>query len=256
MGMNVRLVLHAGTHKTGTTSIQKALASNRAIDRARGLFYPDRLGRFDGHKGATTVPHHLFAHGLTGFDPILLRESRGFADALRQEAGVGETVVISTEALYRHRQGHLGIRDFSTDLAGYWPARNAYLADVASTLHGFDVDVVLYFRKRADFARSLAAEFTSKGSWTGNAKQLATAFAPLLDYERQVEAFRRAFGKVTIVDYDHALTEGGSVEVFYRTIGFTPPADAATIWERRSADRDGPLRRLFGLFKQETSGRR
>ena len=44
----MRLILHAGTHKTGTTSIQKVLADNRDWLRERGLIYPDGGSVFGG----------------------------------------------------------------------------------------------------------------------------------------------------------------------------------------------------------------
>lgn len=45
-----RLVLHIGTHKTATTTLQNTFAANRALLAREGLIYPD-LGRVAGHHG-------------------------------------------------------------------------------------------------------------------------------------------------------------------------------------------------------------
>ena len=56
----MRLILHAGAHKTGTSTIQRALFENRGWLRARGIFYPDPRPRF----GSRFRAHHALAHAL------------------------------------------------------------------------------------------------------------------------------------------------------------------------------------------------
>jgi hypothetical protein len=60
----MKLVLHAGTHKTGTTSIQKVLSDNRTWLRDRGLIYPDGEGVYSPKAPLKT--HHVFARSFTG----------------------------------------------------------------------------------------------------------------------------------------------------------------------------------------------
>ena len=36
----MRVIIHAGIHRTGTTSLQRCLAGNRAALAARGFCYP------------------------------------------------------------------------------------------------------------------------------------------------------------------------------------------------------------------------
>ena len=47
------IILHVGTHKTGTTTIQDTLFHNRALLRARGLVYP-RIGQIAPHHNLVT----------------------------------------------------------------------------------------------------------------------------------------------------------------------------------------------------------
>jgi len=48
-----RLILHIGTHKTATTTIQNSFHANRKLLAQHGLIYPD-LGRAAGHHGLVT----------------------------------------------------------------------------------------------------------------------------------------------------------------------------------------------------------
>jgi hypothetical protein len=43
------LILHIGTHKTGTSSIQACMEANRARLRAAGVHYPRCCAAFDGN---------------------------------------------------------------------------------------------------------------------------------------------------------------------------------------------------------------
>lgn len=48
-----RVVIHVGTHKTGTTALQDAFAANRDMLARHGVIYP-RIGRHTGHHGLLT----------------------------------------------------------------------------------------------------------------------------------------------------------------------------------------------------------
>ena len=96
----MRLLLHIGTHKTGTTSIQKFCAGNRARLRGQGLWYPDYdlIGK-EGH-----YAHHHLAHALAGLPTSRgnREEAEGFFAAIRSSLRNDETVLISAEPFWRH----------------------------------------------------------------------------------------------------------------------------------------------------------
>ena len=48
-----RVVLHIGTHKTATTTLQDTLATNRALLAEQGIVYPS-IGRATGHHTLAT----------------------------------------------------------------------------------------------------------------------------------------------------------------------------------------------------------
>jgi hypothetical protein len=226
--MRPRLILHAGTHKTGTTSIQKVLADNRASLRAQGLIYPDGGTAF----GKTKIPHHRFSHALASADPDDKRKALTFLAEARHLARAGDTILISAEPIYRHVYGSDRWRELDTQ--DYWTGRQRYLDTVADVLSDFAVEVILFFRERESFAKSVHFELTKKGDWSGDIASFRIAHAPLFEYERQLELFRNAFPHVRVLNYEDAC-RAGLVKTFFETIGFPMPAGADSVWERASS---------------------
>lgn len=221
-----KLILHIGTHKTGTTSIQAALAENRDWLRGQGLVYPD-----GGQILKTRLPHHAWSHGLTGVDPDKAAKSASFLDHASSLCRDGDTLMLSAEPIYRHVDG-MDVYDFS-GVGDYWDRRRRYVDNLAAKLDRFDVRVVVWFRERESFARSLFAEMTNKGHWDGPFDRFTEAFAVWFEYERQLALFRAAFQNVDVFSYEVAC-ETGLVPYFFERIGFPTPAEAQDIWLRRT----------------------
>jgi len=75
-------VVHAGTHKTGTTAIQRFLAGNRERLARAGLYYP-----VTGLLSAQLPGHHNAAFEVTG-DPRFDRAGGTLDDVLDELARV------------------------------------------------------------------------------------------------------------------------------------------------------------------------
>ncbi len=60
----MRVILHIGQSKTGTTSLQSFLASNRASLAKAGVLYPDV---YRGGIPLNVLEHNSFAESLCGF---------------------------------------------------------------------------------------------------------------------------------------------------------------------------------------------
>ncbi len=223
----MRLILHAGTHKTGTTSIQKALESNRRWLRTRGFFYPSGLEAFAGN----SKPHHEFAHGLTKTDGALYKASCAFVTQARNSMSADEALLLSAEPIYRHIAGTMKWKKCSR-VPRYWELRSKYLRVLANALDGFEVEVLLFFRNPNGFAESFAAELMRKKRWKGTPEDFMRDFSPLFDYDRQKALFRRHFSQIKVVDYDDALTRGGSITAFFQAAGLPMPSKWQDLWER------------------------
>ena len=84
------LLIHAGIHRTGTTSLQRFLADNRAALAARGVVYP---GEATNHQGLAWA----LKRGESGAGEVL-----ALIEAARAETAGVETVVLSGEDFAIH----------------------------------------------------------------------------------------------------------------------------------------------------------
>jgi hypothetical protein len=226
------------------------LADNRASLREKGLIYPDGRGLF----GNTATPHHSFAHALTGTDPMGRRKAVAFLNSACSSASPRDTILISSEPLYRH----IADNDKFGYHRDYWNLRRRYLTSLSELLTGFDVSVLLFFRRRDTFAESLYGEVVQKGRWQGSFREFLSEYEPWFDYERQLELFRRILGDVHVESYE-AARNAGLITTFFRSIGLPTPPGVENIWERRAANADQQLfsspeeRRAFLAKYQQTS---
>lgn len=224
----MRLILHAGTHKTGTTSIQKVLRENQQTLAKGGYWYP-----WGEPYPKSSFPHHQFSHDLTGVDPNGIARSQRFIEVALETAADAHTMIISAESIYRHVSDFNAWLDYPV-LQDYWDRRSAYLARLAALFEGMNSEVILFFRNKPDFIHSLVAELERKKNWHGTDADFAGDFPQLLEYERQSDLFRAHFGKLTVVSYEDAMKTGGSVPAFFEAIGCPVPEGWTDTWERRT----------------------
>ena len=110
-----RVVLHIGTHKTGSTAVQEAFASNRGLLRRHGIVYPVVKIGYAGHHGLAALWNR----------DLQLYEPRGGAEAAwrtlaRRHAGEPGVLVLSSEELSRiHGVGRVDYRFVRDALGGF-----------------------------------------------------------------------------------------------------------------------------------------
>lgn len=131
-----RVVLHIGTHKTATTTIQDMFACNAALLAEHGLIYP-QLGRATGHHGLVMDWNPL---------PKVYALPEGSIAALERigaEHGAGDhTVFLSSEEFSRGRVG----------------ARPDFAA-IRQALSAFDrIEVICVLREQWQFIQSIYLE--------------------------------------------------------------------------------------------------
>lgn len=109
----MRLILHIGSGKTGTTSIQKALSLSRNYLTQKGVLYPE-LGNADNHNllaasfRETGQPQPRRLLGRYGSSDGVLLASRDAWLAVKQQAERNDfhTVILSGEFFFRHVEHH------------------------------------------------------------------------------------------------------------------------------------------------------
>lgn len=132
-----KLVLHIGTHKTGTTALQDAFHANRAVLAEHGIIYPS-LGAHTGHHGLLTdwlalpAPYSLPAGGIGTLSQLI-----------EDVVGTHQTLFLSSE-------------EFSRGGGGGGQVNMAQLRQIAD---GFDsVQVICFLREQWQFLQSVYLE--------------------------------------------------------------------------------------------------
>jgi hypothetical protein len=133
--------IHIGAHKTGTTSLQVAVARERDLLLRHGLFVP-RAGMTDTHAG-----HHNIAWELRS-DPRFRPAQGGIGDLIAELSGIDE------------HQALISSEDFEYLVA--YPKRLAAF-ETALRRRGWEPAYIVHFRDQAGYAVSLYHELRKHG---------------------------------------------------------------------------------------------
>jgi hypothetical protein len=158
--------LHIGTHKTGSTSIQKFLIDSHEALRLRGVILPSIS------KSPIDQDHKILANALTRF-----RIHKGDVEPLHQLSALLQSsasdVIISAETLSQK----LGAGGEFAALKDYFKS------------HGYRLHVILYLRDQLDFMNSLYVQgvkrFKYFGSFESYLKEVVADSHSHFDYLHQ-----------------------------------------------------------------------
>jgi hypothetical protein len=190
----MKVVIHAGRHKTATSSIQKFLAGNEAVlAEQHGILYPS-----EGRDPKQHFHHPLFrsvVEDLKAPDPQIIEAAVSRA----QHLGC-HTVLFSSEMLSR---GNLD---------------RAHFELLKQTFTQYDLRIILYLRNQGDFLESTYANRIRFGLLS--APDRISDLDAHLDYYNFVARFADVFGKnaLHVRSYDNALHRGVLVD-FLEAIG-------------------------------------
>lgn len=216
------LFIHAGTHKTGTTSVQWYLNRHGRKLSTYGTYVPRA-----GCPSARSSGHHNIPWLLMG-DPRAKIEHGGIDALLAELAEVDspQAVVSSEEFQFlADRPEALSELDHRVHEAGWAPV---YL---------------MYLRAPGAYANSLYREFPLQNIHVPFADFLAGVLAQgayqppgevilRLDYDVLAQKWRAAArGELRLLSYDEAAASGGIIPSFMRALGL--PARAAQFRQRR-----------------------
>lgn len=172
------LYLHAGLHKTGTTSIQAFLAANTVALESAGVLFP-RTGRLVRRWGSEYTGHHNVAWQLLGwpqYDP-----GDGTFDELLDEIRKTSppSVVVSAEDLQ------------------FMQSRPNALAEMVARVRagGYEIKPIVYLRAQNEYAQALYVEYARTGFLTST--DYETFVGEILDSG----AYRRNDGEIVRFEY-------------------------------------------------------
>jgi hypothetical protein len=205
--MRKQLIVHVGTHKTGSTSLQRFLLdhvvglSRKGIAVYRGEF---REGNhIELHLAAMRCERDSFAKlGVCGHVVCDAEYTRQVAERVRDFVGSCDElrVVFTSEDLCWLRH------DDEID-------RLRTILDVGH----HEAKVVLYLRNEEDFLRSYRAQIHKVPGRQPSNDPASTLYVEpdtwLVDYDSLVSAYQRGFGadNVVVIDYDDQMRKVGNV---------------------------------------------
>ena len=192
-----KLILHVGTHKTGTTSAQDTLALNRALLKRHGLIFPE-IGKTNGQHGLVTDWIELpekYHHSTSATDAWkMLAKEHGKSD---------RTVLISTEELSRGD-----------------PKTRVDMVRLRELCSAFDeVRIICFLRNQAAFIQSIYLQVVGSGvnlPWRpfyNRAVKERVATGLYLDYMDLRRFFETGFapGEIRFFSYEQACGEDHGV---------------------------------------------
>lgn len=190
-----RLIIHIGTHKTGTTAIEKFLSLNRLALEKYGIYIPKTglSGKYDGH--------HNIAWELHGETPLFNTKFGTLNDLEKELAGISyKTVVISSdyfECFYDSNDRLKKLKDFTDRL-------------------GMETHIVVCFRQETEYIPMIYEELLKGGlsmdfndfvaEIIENGKIYFKRYGGwdfCFDYNKIVSGFSNFFGKEFVKVFDY-----------------------------------------------------
>lgn len=201
--MKRRAVLLIGTEKTGTTTLQQFLGSNRAALAARGFFYPSFCGDWN-HTGLAAYALNAdrkddirFPHGAWNAEDVPAMRARIEAAAQEELATASGTVLFCNEHCHSRLTEQVEVERLRNLLGPFFD----------------EIKIAVYLRRQDQVALSLYSTQIKSGATHQNLMPLTTASDPYYNYDLSLSIWARVFGEENILPriFDRALLLGGSI---------------------------------------------
>ncbi|SFJ62593.1 hypothetical protein [Celeribacter neptunius] len=212
-----RLILHIGTHKTGTTTIQRGLSRNRELLEERGVFYPsyDLIGLPNHYAHLGIVNAFSKAHRQMTRDHAI----RFFGEVSKRAADYDVTI-ISAEPFFRHvGLGSDGkLRRTPGKPESYWPARLDYIRDVRAHFPFENVEIAMVVRRQVEYGVSLYQEHVKSNRYGVDFTGFRENFWYRFDYLRQARAWAEVFDKMHVLRFEDLISSNNILDSFGRAL--------------------------------------
>ena len=217
----MKLILHIGQSKTGTTALQSFLLSNKNRLAQEGILYPDY---YLTGMPLNTLNHNSFAEELSGLTrhPCLTFEEYCKQFTQEMKSTGCETMILSAESffgapqIWRLKEG----QDF-------WEAYQQKLENLRHFTSGFDTDIIGYFRSPEDWFESAVSQIIRYAGLLGknvyeSDEELFSLFKPHLDYPKLLTLWHEIIEpeQMMILPYERDRLENQDiVQDFCKRIG-------------------------------------
>jgi len=208
-----RIILHIGTHKTATTSIQKFLFQHRDTLQSRGVYYPDYslVGR-DPHYAQLGMVNALSGQHKSYSVDLAKR----FFNAALERSQDFDVTIISAEPFYRHVLPHPdGLRVYEPQ--EYWPLRYGYVESLTDVFG--DAEIAIVFREQRKFAQSMYQEHVKATRYNKSFEKFLEQKWFLFDYLAQAECWKSVFPKCHTFGFAGLRAQDDVVHDFLGNLG-------------------------------------
>jgi len=213
-GRKITLIIHVGTPKTGTTSLQVYLDKKQSKLRRKGILYPHNLEKI---KNPTAPTHQWFEKNLASnhFEYFL----ENFKNIVSQVKDDTHTIILSSEGIYNY----------------WWDFSDEAKKVLGQLKELFDTQIWVWFREPLTFIESYYKQCIRNPQVEGNpcyGKDLSFSqmldiewFAQHLNYQGFVEECAALFGRdnISVLNY-----QGDVVQEAMHKLGLTTPHDNPT----------------------------
>jgi hypothetical protein len=216
----LKLIIHAGTPKTGTSSLQTYLDKKQRKLRGKGILYPHNL---DQIQNPNAPKHQWFEKNLvtTNLQSLLAN----FKNIITQVKDDTHTIILSSEGIYNY----------------WWDFPDASKVVLSELCQLFDIEVWVWFREPLAFVESYYQQCIRNPQVKSNpcyGKDLSFAdmlditwFAQHLDYQGFVNECQTAFGKHSVLTFEY---QGDVVQQVIQTLGLATAHDNPTPRQNKS----------------------
>ena len=184
----MKLFLHIGATKTGTSLIQSGLAKNVEALRALGIDYPDFVSLNQARANQITSGNGVPMSKLLGYEPGAQITTGHLADEMASAFSAGRSLLYSSEMMSHFTA----------------PNAEAFRGQVAAL--GYELRVIIYVRAIADHALSLYHQWIKSAQVTGSLADYVRRGYAAASQRRLVDRAMRSFGQgaVMVRNYDAA----------------------------------------------------
>ncbi|MEP3475805.1 MAG: hypothetical protein ABJN57_06275 [Hyphomicrobiales bacterium] len=219
----MKIILHIGQSKTGTSAIQKFLTNNRAALREHGVLYPNIK--------KNGLPIDITSHNAVA-DALLesktfpnLTANEYFQQFFKQAKNFNShTMILSAEHFFG---GQPRIWDIATE-DEYFEKYQKKISNLAEYLKGHEIEIILYLRPQIEwFASAVNQTIRVEGLIRGKNVykddfQFLELMKPLLNYQKIIHTWQEELQpvKFNIVPYVRdALFQKSSISDFLKQLG-------------------------------------
>jgi hypothetical protein len=200
----VQVILHIGTHKTGTSALQECLRRNEKMLADKGIHYA-RIAPYKNSNGlAKTVAKNRGAE-------VKAYVERHIDKAVTLGA---DTLIVSAESFYAMT---MFFHKFNARLGDYWNSESEAIEFLHCAFpQGVTTRLIVFFRRQDYFLESIYREVVKSRGVAMPIDEFRVFFSEALDYWRHMEIWSAVFPDCAVYTYEQA--SNNISEFFFRNV--------------------------------------